>query len=372
MDRTGPADRRAAGARPRTRRRLAAALRAGLYRQLAQDDDRAAYWVRHARIGVLLTEIACAAALGYLLLTDTPAHGSVVTYCLLAVAAFGTPALLLLPLAAWMRDARGSLLFYAWSLAVTAIVVVVSRIDGGSASPLYSLLFLTLAFMALAYPPAGVVAMGTVMTGAYVLLVAPPHVTLSVLFIAVVMGAFTTVCAMASANSWAAHEQQVRLTRAQEALASTDPLTGVCNRRAFLRRLEAALDESAATVVCLVDLDGFKGVNDHRGHGAGDAVLQEVARALAAAVRETDTVARLGGDEFAVLAEVTAVLPADDLAERLRAAVARVGRPVGVTASVGVAEVRPEDDVLDLLHRADAAMYRAKTAGGDRVTVPLA
>jgi diguanylate cyclase (GGDEF)-like protein len=226
--------------------------------------------------------------------------------------------------------------------------------------------------MALAYPPGGVVVMGTLMTGTYLLVIAPPHVTLSVLFISVVMGAFTMVCAMASANSWASYDRQVELIHTQRLLASTDPLTGCVNRRAFLTRLETALDDDAATVVCLVDLDGFKNVNDRRGHGAGDAVLQDVARALAAAVRETDTVARLGGDEFAVLAEVTAALPADDLAERLRSAVAGVGRAVGVTASVGVAEVRTGDDVLDLLHRADAAMYRAKTAGGDRVSALLA
>jgi diguanylate cyclase (GGDEF)-like protein len=90
--------------------------------------------------------------------------------------------------------------------------------------------------------------------------------------------------------------------------------------------------------------------------------------ALAGAVRETDTVARLGGDEFAVLADTSVSSSGDMLAERLRAAVAQVGGSQGVTASVGVAEVEPGDDVGDLMHRADAAMYRSKTAGGDRVT----
>jgi diguanylate cyclase (GGDEF)-like protein len=102
----------------------------------------------------------------------------------------------------------------------------------------------------------------------------------------------------------------------------------------------------------------------------GDELLREVARRLRHALRDTDTVARLGGDEFAVLAEVTATLPAADLAERLRQAVAFVGQHCGVTASVGVTEVIAGDDVHDLLFRADAAMYRAKTAGGNRVTAP--
>ena len=371
MERTAAGDRRATDAQPRVHRRLGAALRAALYRRLAEDDDRAAYWVRHARIGVWLSEIAGLAALAYVLLTDTPAHDSPTIYVLLTLVLLGTPSVLLLPLAAMMRDSRGPLLFYGWSAAVGVIIAIAGRIDGGSTSPLYAIFFLTLGFMALAYPPGGVLVMGTLMAGTYLLVIAPPHITLSVLFIAVVMGAFTMVCAMASANSWATHDRQVQLLRAHQALASTDPLTGCSNRRAFLGRLETAVGESTPTVVCLVDLDGFKGVNDRGGHAEGDRVLQRVTAALSAAVRESDTVARLGGDEFAVLAEVTAVLPAADLAERLRQAVAFVGQHCGVTASVGVTEVVPGDDVHDLLFRADAAMYRAKTAGGNRVTAPV-
>jgi diguanylate cyclase (GGDEF)-like protein len=368
VDRTAAADRRATDAQPRVWRRLGAALRAGLYRQLAEDADRAAYWVRHARIGVWLSEVAGCAAFGYVLLTDTPAHSSPLIYGLIAMVVLGTPTVLLLPLARMMHDSRGAMLFYGWSAGVGVVISIACRIDGGSSSPLYAIYFLTLGFMALAYPPGGVVAMGTLMTGSYVLVIAPPHVTLKVLFIAVVMGAFTMVCAMASANSWASHDRQVQLIRAQQTLASTDPLTGCSNRRAFLSRLEAAVGETTTTVVCLVDLDGFKGVNDRGGHAEGDRVLQQVTAALRAAVRETDTVARLGGDEFAVLAEVSAALPGGDLAERLRQAVATAGRHCGVTASVGVTEVCAGDDVHDLLFRADAAMYRAKTAGGNRVT----
>ena len=97
-------------------------------------------------------------------------------------------------------------------------------------------------------------------------------------------------------------------------------------------------------------------------------MLKAVAMALGGAVRETDTVARLGGDEFAVLADTSVSSSGEMLAERLRTAVAQVGGVRGVTASVGVAEVELGDDVEDLMHRADAAMYRSKSAGGDRVT----
>jgi diguanylate cyclase (GGDEF)-like protein len=215
------------------------------------------------------------------------------------------------------------------------------------------------------------VAMGSLMTVAYLLFVELPGLTTSGLFFLAVMVAFTLICAMASANAWAAYDRQVLLIRTQETLAATDPLTAIPNRRAFLDRVSDAVNAAAwghPTVVCLVDLDGFKAVNDAGGHAAGDDMLKAVATALAGAVRETDTVARLGGDEFAVLADISVSFSGEMLAERLRDAVARVGAGSGVTASVGVAEVQPGDDVEDLMHRADAAMYRSKTAGGNQVT----
>jgi diguanylate cyclase (GGDEF)-like protein len=359
-------------ARPGRLARPAAALRAGLYRPLAEDDTRAAYWVRHVRIGVLLSEVAAFAVVGYTLMTESPGRHSPVILGLIGAVILGIPTLLLLPLRAMMRDTRGPTMFYAWSLGTTALVVIITRADGGPSSPLDALLFLVLTHMAMAYSPHGVVAMGSVMTLSYLLFVELPGMTTSGLFFLTVLAAFTMVCAMASANSWAAYDRHMLLIRTQEALAATDPLTGIPNRRAFLERVTGAVNDAASgrrSVVCLVDLDGFKAVNDAGGHAAGDAMLKAVGLALGGAVRETDTVARLGGDEFAVLGDVSAGFSGEMLAERLRAAVAEVGGAGGVTASVGVAEVQPGDDVEDLMHRADAAMYRSKTAGGDRVSV---
>ncbi|WP_448613747.1 diguanylate cyclase domain-containing protein [Modestobacter sp. URMC 112] len=369
-------DRRAAGAssgaypRPGVLRRALRALRDGLYRPLAGDDDRVAYWLRHVRIGVLVSEVASWCAIGYVFLTDSPGRHSAGILIALALVVVGCPCVLLLPLREMMRDSRGPTLFYVWSLAETAVVVYITRLDGGSSSPLDALLFLALTYAAVAYSPYGVVAMGGIMTLSHLVVVELPDVSTSGLFFMVVMGSFTLICAMASANSWAVHDRQVMLIRTQEALASTDPLTGIPNRRAFMERVTGAVDaaDGRRTVVCLVDLDGFKAVNDTRGHAAGDGVLKAVGSALSAVVRETDTVARLGGDEFAVLAEVSVTFSGEVLAERLRAAVALVGADCGVTASVGVAEIELGDDVGDLMHRADAAMYRSKTAGGDRVS----
>jgi diguanylate cyclase (GGDEF)-like protein len=372
------ADRRAsrahlrAPARAGLLRRLGAALRAGLYRPLAGDDDRVAYWVRHVRIGVLLSEVAAWAVVGYVLMTDSPGRHNHLLLTLTGLVVLGVPLLLLLPLPAMMRDGRGPTMFYVWSLATSALVILGTRLDGGASSPLDALLFLTLTYMAVAYSPYGVVAMGLTMTVAYFVFIELPGVTTSGLFFLAVMGSFTMICAMASANSWAAHDRQVLLIRTQETLASTDPLTGIPNRRAYLERVSDAVDAAAwghQTVVCLVDLDGFKAVNDARGHASGDYLLRSVATALGGAVRETDTVARLGGDEFAVLADVSVTFSGEMLAERLRQAVAAVGAASDVTASVGVAEVEPGDDVEDLMHRADAAMYRSKSAGGNCVTL---
>src|SRR3954469_19566045 len=371
-DSAAPSAMRRVPARAGMLRRLGAAARAGLYRPLAGDDARVAYWIRHVRIGVLLTELSAVAVIGYVLLTHSAGRDNPLILALCGLVIVGCPLLLLLPLAAMMRDSRGPTMFYLWSIACSAFVIIGTRLDGGPSSPLDGLLFLVLTFLAVAYSPYGVVLMGSLMTAAYLFFVELPGLTTSGLFFLVIMAAFTMVCAMASANSWAAYDRQVLLIRTQETLASTDPLTGIPNRRAFLERVSSAVNNAAwghQTVVCLVDLDGFKAVNDAGGHAAGDAMLKAVGTALGAAVRETDTGARLGGDEFAVLADVSFTFSGEMLAERLRAAVAQVGALRGVTASVGVAEVQPGDDVEDLMHRADAAMYRSKGSGGNRVSV---
>ncbi|SFP30961.1 diguanylate cyclase (GGDEF) domain-containing protein [Geodermatophilus dictyosporus] len=349
--------------------RVPAWLATGLLRPLAEDEERAQYWVRHVRTGVLLTQLCGWTTLVHLLVAPTSARVDRALLLLAGGVVLASPLLLVLPLRQMMRDLRGCLLFYGWSLATTAVVALGARLDGGAESPLWAMLFVTLAFMAVAYPPVGVALTGAVMAAAHLFVVAD-EIDSHVVFTASVMAIFTLCCTFTSANHWAAQDRQVLLLRTQEALATTDPLTGVPNRRAFLERLEQAVARAGRgerAVVCIVDLDGFKAVNDLEGHAAGDAVLRAVAVALTAAVRETDTVARLGGDEFAVLAD--ALLPVDDatLADRLRAAVATVGAGHGVTASVGRALVASEDDVAGVLHRADAAMYRAKAAGGDRV-----
>ncbi|HEY0360416.1 MAG TPA: EAL domain-containing protein [Mycobacteriales bacterium] len=158
--------------------------------------------------------------------------------------------------------------------------------------------------------------------------------------------------------------------------AEHDSLTGLPNRGTMSRWLtDIGADELAGTAVFFVDLDGFKLLNDSRGHAAGDAVLVEVGRRLRAAVRPADRVSRFGGDEFVVVCrDLTGAEGRAAIAARIEAALAIPIRYedelVAVTASVGVAHGHAElADATDLLRRADAAMYSAKRLGKDRTEV---
>jgi diguanylate cyclase (GGDEF)-like protein/PAS domain S-box-containing protein len=148
--------------------------------------------------------------------------------------------------------------------------------------------------------------------------------------------------------------------RALRRLADRDPLTDLLNRRSF----DAALAQAGPAAVVVLDLDGFKAVNDGHGHHAGDAVLVAVADVLRARLRRTDVVARLGGDEFAALLPGCAAAEAEEIARGLVAAVAGLRLGSGaVSASAGVAT---GESAATLLRAADRAMYEAKAAGRGR------
>lgn len=155
--------------------------------------------------------------------------------------------------------------------------------------------------------------------------------------------------------------------------ATTDPLTGIANRRRLddeLGRLTAQSRRYGQPLsVVLIDLDLFKAVNDHYGHEIGDQVLIETVRRLAATVRDADLLGRWGGEEFLLLAPNTDHAAANALAERCRQAIAEAPMPSAgeVTASFGVATHAADDDSRSLMRRADLALYTAKAEGRDRV-----
>jgi len=153
--------------------------------------------------------------------------------------------------------------------------------------------------------------------------------------------------------------EEAELGKLHRTLAVTDELTGVANRREFLDRL-AKLPQDGSRALLLLDLDGFKGVNDKFGHGTGDRTLQEAAHRFELALTEESYLARLGGDEFAVLT-LAPLERAEQVAERLRRALASplyVGeREISLSVSIGVALIEGESNPLE---RADAEMYLAK------------
>lgn len=156
------------------------------------------------------------------------------------------------------------------------------------------------------------------------------------------------------------------------AQALSDPLTGLPNRRALdLRLAEIGAEPGGRPyALALIDLDGFKVVNDARSHAVGDAVLRAVASCIRSALRAQDLVARYGGDEFVVVLPDAPLAVAQAALGRATEAVAALPNDVGagVTISVGVADVGSAPEVA--LADADAAMYRAKRAGGNRVAGP--
>lgn len=166
--------------------------------------------------------------------------------------------------------------------------------------------------------------------------------------------------------------ERKRMERELERQAFQDDLTGLANRALFRDRLQHALERRTRTrttvAVLLLDLDGFKRVNDSMGHAAGDELLRTIALRIANCVRASETVSRLGGDEFAIVVES----PDDDaeaqqLGERLLRMVALPvsigGREVVVHASIGIAVAQPGDDGDAVLRNADTAMYAAKAMG---------
>jgi diguanylate cyclase (GGDEF)-like protein len=159
-----------------------------------------------------------------------------------------------------------------------------------------------------------------------------------------------------------------------ESRATRDPLTGLPNRAAFTEVLGHEISSarrSSPPALLLIDLDGFKGVNDTDGHLAGDAVLRGVADVLSSTARTSDVACRLGGDEFAVVLPRTAQRQAMHAARRLltaaRTADALESSNARVTLSVGLAWLEQPESVEQLIAVADAALYRVKAAGGNAV-----
>lgn len=163
-----------------------------------------------------------------------------------------------------------------------------------------------------------------------------------------------------------------RYQKRLETMATTDQLTGLASRHAYEILMEQALRDSRRSgqplALVILDIDGFKAVNDRFGHVAGDRVLCGVGNAMRASLRSSDIICRWGGDEFLVALRNCDLSNAERLAEAMRQTVAGAdftfnGVSIPVTVSLGVAVLRPDESGEDLVVRADAAMYSAKQEG---------
>lgn len=167
-------------------------------------------------------------------------------------------------------------------------------------------------------------------------------------------------------------EEQSRQIETQLSESRLDLLTGIADRRAFDEELERRIAERrrrpAPLSVLLIDVDRLKQINDRRGPAVGDGVLRDIARVLAATMREMDFTARFGNDEFAVVLPSTTLSEARRAAQRAIESIAKHTfeydhEQVTVTISVGLAELQPDDEAAALVRRADEALYLSKAAG---------
>jgi diguanylate cyclase len=175
-------------------------------------------------------------------------------------------------------------------------------------------------------------------------------------------------------------EQEAQVVREnleeQRQKALIDPLTGLPNRAAWAERLEHEVAQwqrhGNSLLLAMLDLDHFKRINDNYGHLAGDRVLKIIATVLRKRLRGSDFIARFGGEEFVLLVPDTPLASGAKLAEVLRAAIEACpfhfkGEPVTITVSMGMTAFKPGEHSDLVLKRADQALYRAKSAGRNRV-----
>ncbi|PCI59851.1 MAG: hypothetical protein COB35_10555 [Gammaproteobacteria bacterium] len=174
------------------------------------------------------------------------------------------------------------------------------------------------------------------------------------------------------------NDELVTLNEQLYELATTDNMTQLFNRRHFIESTQMQIAQQhrthIASALLMIDIDYFKNVNDTYGHAMGDRAIINIAKILRKNLREYDIVGRLGGEEFAMYLSQCPIVKAQDIAERLRAKVAdeKVSfqrKEISLTISIGISTVADDDDIHQVLLRADKALYQAKNSGRNRVVV---
>ena len=302
--------------------------------------------------GIVSLLLGSGIAVYFLLVPDLAGRGALLA--INAVVLATAVAILRLPVETLVERRLVTPFFTLWSVAVIAITSVTVIVIDDPASPVTAVFFLPMIFAAIAYPLRLVI----LITG---LVVAALVVTLALVdqgLPEIVLYTFIIVSAAALCVFQArAHERHLADV---ERLSRTDYLTGCLNRQGFEDELSARLARhrryGTPVGLALLDLDGFKSINDVHGHAEGDALLRKVAASISDTIRATDCLSRVGGDEFAVLLEQSDGLTAPQVIERIREAVRpHTAVSVGWACAPGDAETAEE-----LYRRADARLYDSK------------
>jgi diguanylate cyclase (GGDEF)-like protein len=341
-------------------------------------DANGAFLLRHLRISVVVYVVAALGSLAYLAATPDRPHRGLLE--LLALAALVAAVGVVNPLGERLiASPRRTGLLYGWSAVTYGFIGAMAFLDGGVHSAFLFLLFLALQYVAMAYPTRGVVGFSVGAVGVVAVLgtVGSPGTPRASSAMAALVVAIAGLLSILSArNREEAQERQdelhVRLARE----ASIDSLTGCLNRRSFdevlADELERAVRHDRHLSLMVLDIDGFKSINDTHGHPIGDAALRSLADVLHAECRAQDLVARIGGDEFAVVLPETEPAEAEVLAERVEVAVAAIVSPLPLSISVGVAGGSARRlDAEELVCVADAALYRRKGSRPSRWVDPI-
>jgi GGDEF domain-containing protein len=292
-------------------------------------DDGLRLRAQSVPVGVAVTFVIVA-ALSVWVATTWKLPGRALMAAFLVVAALTGLLVLLLPTERIVRSRWREPFFLGWSLANVGFITGLATVSGGTSSPATLVFFLTMVFSALSYPIASVVVVSASSLGAYVAL-AMLHRSSS-LSGGMILVFATCLSLVAFMCIWQAR-LNARQARHLLRISRTDPLTGCLNRLGFTERFAGDVTGNG---LVLLDLVGFKAVNDTLGHPAGDELLVWVARTLRALVREGDSVARLGGDEFALILPGLDLSGAEAVATRTRSALAeRIQSTTGVAAAPG-------------------------------------
>ena len=320
---------------------------------------------RSIRYGARLTYVVASVVAGYAAASWDQPHRSTLV-ALLVAAVFTGYVVAHLPAAVIVRSRWREPFFLVWTAADLVLIMLIVAQDGGDTSPLRATFFLPLIFASLSYPARSVAATGALSVAAYA-----AAALLAGDVGGETIGVFSALLATAAVMGVTQAVNRERQRGELALLSRSDPLTGALNRRGFSERFEAELSDHVRhdgrpLGLIVIDLDGFKRVNDTHGHAEGDALLCRVAATLSTDLRPSDVLGRLGGDEFAVL------LP-EAGPGALRAAAARLEQRLGgvTPASMGVAAL-PVDGLTAeaLLRAADADLYCAKQRRAERLAAP--